>query len=205
MPALLFFDINGDLYFHLRGLYPLIRFRPHNISPQVLIDVKGCPLPTGDSFNNVGWSVDNVTASKDTLTRREWDLMVNGNGPPLARHYPLIPTHSRKIGLLADGKDDRICRQNMLRTLNNIHLRLAIIIEFHPFQVKELDTGNLRLAQNPGRGNRGMNNHTFLLSTFFGGWGLIIYLALWLIMPKESEVTATIYKGKAPPPPQTSS
>jgi phage shock protein PspC (stress-responsive transcriptional regulator) len=27
----------------------------------------------------------------------------------------------------------------------------------------------------------------FLLATCFGGWGLIIYIGLWLIMPKEPE------------------
>ena len=29
----------------------------------------------------------------------------------------------------------------------------------------------------------------FLLGTFFGGWGLIIYIAFWFIMPKEPVVS----------------
>lgn len=31
----------------------------------------------------------------------------------------------------------------------------------------------------------------FLLGTFFGGWGLIIYITLWFIMPKEPAVRRT--------------
>lgn len=42
----------------------------------------------------------------------------------------------------------------------------------------------------------------FLLSFFIGGWGLIIYLALWLIMPKEPAPRETLAGGSHPMPPQ---
>ena len=45
----------------------------------------------------------------------------------------------------------------------------------------------------------------FLLSTFLGGWGLIIYVALWLIMPREPEGRAWLEQGHSGPPPQNTS
>jgi phage shock protein C len=35
----------------------------------------------------------------------------------------------------------------------------------------------------------------FILATLFGGWGVVIYLALWIVMPQEPLAL--------PPPPQT--
>jgi phage shock protein PspC (stress-responsive transcriptional regulator) len=40
----------------------------------------------------------------------------------------------------------------------------------------------------------------FLLSFFIGGWGLIIYVALWLIMPREPEPGAYIDRDVSGPP-----
>ena len=31
----------------------------------------------------------------------------------------------------------------------------------------------------------------FILGTFFGGWGIIIYITLWFIMPKEPVMSLT--------------
>lgn len=45
----------------------------------------------------------------------------------------------------------------------------------------------------------------FLLSTFIGGWGLIIYIALWLIMPREPEGRAYLDQGSSGIPPQNTS
>ncbi len=45
----------------------------------------------------------------------------------------------------------------------------------------------------------------FLLSFFLGGWGLIIYVGLWLIMPREPEPRAYIDGGPYPMPPENSS
>jgi len=41
----------------------------------------------------------------------------------------------------------------------------------------------------------------FLLGTFFGGWGVIIYITLWFIMPKEP--LARLDSGPHPPSPDT--
>jgi phage shock protein PspC (stress-responsive transcriptional regulator) len=41
----------------------------------------------------------------------------------------------------------------------------------------------------------------FILGTFFGGWGVIIYITLWFIMPKEPRVR--LDSGPHPPPPET--
>ena len=40
----------------------------------------------------------------------------------------------------------------------------------------------------------------FLLGTFLGGWGLIIYIALWLIMPREP--AAKLFDCRGPSLPQ---
>jgi len=46
----------------------------------------------------------------------------------------------------------------------------------------------------------------FLLGTFLGGWGLVIYIALWLIMPRESATNLCTSKGPClPPAPGTTS
>lgn len=39
----------------------------------------------------------------------------------------------------------------------------------------------------------------FILATFFGGWGLLIYAALWIIMPVAKDQPAL---PAAPPPPE---
>ena len=44
----------------------------------------------------------------------------------------------------------------------------------------------------------------FILGTFFGGWGVIVYITLWFIMPKEpvmslAETQLTTDRGSAPP------
>jgi len=36
----------------------------------------------------------------------------------------------------------------------------------------------------------------FLLGTFIGGWGLIIYIALWVIMPREPRAGGQIQDGR---------
>jgi len=43
----------------------------------------------------------------------------------------------------------------------------------------------------------------FLLGTFIGGWGVIIYVALWAIMPKEPRAPRALRDGREdnlPPP-----
>lgn len=45
----------------------------------------------------------------------------------------------------------------------------------------------------------------FLLGAFFGGWGVIIYIALWAIMPKEPRAPRPLRGGREGnlPPPHT--
>jgi len=45
----------------------------------------------------------------------------------------------------------------------------------------------------------------FLLGAFIGGWGLIIYIALWAIMPREPKAGRHLRSGRDPtlPPPNT--
>ncbi len=41
----------------------------------------------------------------------------------------------------------------------------------------------------------------FLLALFLGGWGIVVYVALWIAMPLDP-VVALLPAGTPPPPPQ---